>query len=184
MRALILALAILLSPTHLIAQQTPEWYRVYTFDESIIEISTTQVVTLFGQRGHVTFRWSFDKDEPLSAGSSVKYRSRLEVIEYDCTDKLYRPLQLTFFDSAGKVVLSEERKPPLPWSDVGSGNMTEKLFHSACQLITPYKRIIETLPDESDKVSVRMEKAGRLARSFSERLEKQKDFAPLIREFF
>lgn len=185
MKVVVLTLAILLSPTLLSAQQTPEWYRVYTFDESVIEINTTRVVTLFGERGHVTFRWSFEKDEPLSASSRIKYRSRFEVIEYDCTDKLYRPLQLTFLDSAGKVILSEETSSPNPWMNVGSGGMTEKLFNSACQLITPYKRLVQTAPDEPDPDEVAaMEKADRLALSFSERLEEKKDFTPLVKEFF
>lgn len=185
MKVIILTLAVLLSPTLLTAQQTAEWSRVYTFDESVIDINTTRVVTLFGERGHVTFRWSFARDEPLSAGSRVRYRSRLEVAEYDCTDKRYRPLQVTFLNSAGKVVHAEEMNPPLPWRDATSSIITEKLFNSACQFITPVKRLLATAPGEPGLEDVAaMLKAKKLARSFSEQLERKKDFAPLVKEFF
>lgn len=38
---------ILLSSTFLTAQQLPEWYPVYTFDESIVEMNTSLVTIAF-----------------------------------------------------------------------------------------------------------------------------------------
>ena len=42
MRGMFLALAFLFFAAHVGAQQLPEWYRVYTFDDSFIEMNTSQ----------------------------------------------------------------------------------------------------------------------------------------------
>ncbi len=75
-------------PTSLTAQQLPEWYRVYTFDDSIIEMNTSDV-TLWGSGndrvkpdiGRIKFRWTFDTLQPLSGEPQLKYKSKLEVFD-------------------------------------------------------------------------------------------------------
>lgn len=188
MRRMLAALAVFLAPVTLSAQQQPqEWLRVYTFDESVIEIKVTEVVTIFGKRGRATFRWSFDKPEPLTAGSRIKYSSRREVIEFDCVENRYRPSQITFFDSAGKVLLFEEVNPPGPWRDIDSGSITERLYDSACQLIRPHGEIFRPVSDEEVEETlekVEAEKVEKFALSFWQSLEKKKDFGPLVKAFF
>jgi hypothetical protein len=188
MKTMLAALAILLVPTTLCAQQQPpEWLRVYTFDESVIDIKTSEVVTLFGERGRVTFRWSFDRPEALAVGSRIKYKSRLEVIEFDCVEHRYRPYEITFFDSSGKVRALEAKSPDGPWNDVARGSMTERLYDSACRLITPHREIFRPVSDEEAEEAreeVAAEKVERFARSFWHNLEEKKDFGPLVKEFF
>jgi hypothetical protein len=118
-RVIILTLAFLLSQTSLLAQQLPEWYRVYTFDDSIIEMNTQQVTFSgkeIGRIGRVRFRWSFDQPEALSGEPQIKYKTHLEVVEFDCSgQRRYRPSELTFFDAAGKAIRHEEMNPPGDW---------------------------------------------------------------------
>ncbi|HKQ52804.1 MAG TPA: surface-adhesin E family protein [Pyrinomonadaceae bacterium] len=181
MKRVLAALALFLWSSTLSAQQPQsEWQRVYTFDESVIDVKTTEVITIFGERGRVTFRWSFDKPEPLVAGARLKYSSRLEVIEFDCRDERYRPYQLTFFDAAGRVLASEEARPGEPWSEVSRASMTGRLYTAACQLITPHRQVFKPVSDEE----VETEKVETFARSFRHSLEEKRDFGPLVKEFF
>src|SRR5215813_2495781 len=84
--------------TSVIAQNKPEWQRVYTFEESFIEMNTSNVI-LGGDIGRITFRWTFDQTEPLSRNSTLRYQSRLETIEFKCADKRYRMYEVTYLDT-------------------------------------------------------------------------------------
>ena len=48
------------------SQPLPEWFRVYTYDDSIIELNTNYV--MFSNRNieRVRFRWSFQTPQSLS----------------------------------------------------------------------------------------------------------------------
>jgi len=183
MKLMFLSFVLLLSSTSLWAQQLPEWYRVYTFDESIIEMNTSQVT--FGGKdiARVRFRWTFDQPEPLSGEPQLKYKSRLEVMEFNCSEKRYRLYELTFFDAAGKVIHSEEMNPPAEWRTVTSGSMMEKLFAPACELIKQKTRTPVLTPVVSGD-AIELEKAAKYALSFSQSLERAKDFKPIIEKFF
>lgn len=179
MKVMFLAFTIFLSSTSLMAQQLPEWYRVYTFDDSIIEMNTSQVT--FGSKsiGRVRFRWSFDKPQLLSGEPQTRYKSKLEVLEFHCSDKRFRLYEVILFDAAGKVIRVEVVNPPGEWSSVTSGSMMERLFTPACQLIELKRR-----PPVISSEALEMKRAERFALSFSQRLEQTRDFTPLVKEFF
>ena len=173
----------LFSSTCLTAQQLPEWYRVYTFDESIIEMNASQVT--FGGKdiGRVRFRWTFDQPEELSGEPQLKYKSRLEVMEVNCSQRRYRLYDLTFFDASGKVIRSEQMNPPGEWRTVTFGSMMEKLFAPACELIerTAHPPVVSPVVSRD---ATELEKAAKYAVSFSQSLEQAKDFKPIIEKFF
>src|SRR5919198_2844117 len=73
-----LALAFLLSPTPCAAQTLPEWYRVYTFDDSFIDMNTVWVFHDDDGVFRVTFRWSFTRPQDAGGDPRLKYKSRLE----------------------------------------------------------------------------------------------------------
>jgi hypothetical protein len=182
MRFKFLPFVILLSSTCLTAQ-LPEWYRVYTFDESIIEMNTAQVT--FGGKdiGRVRFRWTFDKPEALSGEPQLKYKTRLEVMEFNCTQRRYRLYDLAFYDAVGKVIRREEMNPPVEWRTVTFGSVMEKLFAPACQLIekTAHPPVISPVVSHD---AIESEKVAKYALSFSQSLEQTKDFKPIIEKFF
>jgi hypothetical protein len=180
MRTILAALAIFVSPIFLAAQPASPWQRVYTLDESVIDIDTAQVNLLFPNRGRVSFRWNFTQAEALSAGSRIKYKSRLEVIEFDCLDRRYRPYQATLFDAAGKVISFQEMNPPGRWNSIAFGTMMEKLSIPACQLIELKTKSPLPLSGEA----LEKKNVERLALSFFRRMEEKQDFAPLVKEFF
>jgi hypothetical protein len=135
MRTMLAALALLLAPTALNAQEKQEWHRIYTFEESVIDLNT-QLVSFSGKNtGRVRFRWSFDKPQSWGAKPGVKYRSRLEVVEFDCKEKRYRNSALTLFDADGKMVHTEEMDWFNPWTPVPFQGFMKRLYEPACQLL-------------------------------------------------
>jgi len=179
MKVIFLTFVFLLSSTSLYAQQLPTWYRVYTFDESIVEMNTSLVTFISKDISRVRFRWTFDEPEALSGEPQLKYKSRLEVMEFNCSEQRYRPYHLTFFDAAGNIVRLEEMNPPGEWRSVTSGSMMEKFFAPACELIKQ-----KTRPPVVSSDAIELEKAARYALSFSQHLEQAKDFKPIIEKFF
>src|SRR5215471_7740492 len=125
---------LLISCSFVSAQKLHEWSRVYTFDESIIEMNTARVV-LGGDIGRVTFRWIFDQPEPLPGKANSKYKTRLETVEFRCSDKLYRYYEVTFLDDVGKTLDSELMRSPYTWRHLEPGSVIASISIPACELI-------------------------------------------------
>jgi hypothetical protein len=177
MRLLILLFLILFSSLSLTAQQLPEWYRVYTFDDSVIEMNTALVTTISDDVTRVRFRWTFDQPEALSGELKLARKSELEVMELNCSLQRYRSYHRTFFDAAGNIIRIQDS--PGEWRAVASSSMTEKLFVPACELIKKKTRA-EVVSDDT----IRLQKAAQYAYGFAQQLEQAKDFKLVIDKFF
>lgn len=160
------------------AQALPEWYRVYTFDESTIEMNRSLVTSISKDVNRVRFRWTFYEPQPLSGAPETRYQSQLEVMEFNCSLKTYRPYHLTFYDSAGNILRINDS--PGEWRRVPFGTMTEKLFVSGCELIEKKTRP----PAPASDKNLQLEKVASFAHAFARDLERRKDFKPLIDRFF
>lgn len=141
MQILIALALVLFSTVEVSPRELPEWYRVYTFENSIIELNTNYVVFSNRRTERVRFRWSFLAPETLIEGSQTKYQSRLEEIECDCRNKRFRINQIEWLDADGKIVHAEKNDPHGDWRAVRFGSMMEKLFAPACRLIELRKRV-------------------------------------------
>lgn len=141
MKALFLMFVVLLSQNQSESRTLPEWYRVYTFDESVIELNTDYVMFSDRKTGRVRFRWSFLKPETMGQERLIKYQSRLEEIEWDCAKKRYRLHDVRMYDAEGRLMRSEEGDPPGQWREVKFGSMMQKLMTPACQLIELRRRV-------------------------------------------
>ncbi|HEY8185935.1 MAG TPA: surface-adhesin E family protein [Pyrinomonadaceae bacterium] len=179
MRIVILTVLVLVSSTSVFSQKLPTWFRVYTFDESTVEMNTAVVTFITHDISRVRFRWTFNKPETLNGEPKVKYQSRLEVIEFKCSESQYRPYHLTFLDAAGKMVRLEEMDPPGEWRAATSGSMMEKLLKPACALVKQ-----KTNPPVVSRDEIELQKAAKYALVFSQRLEHAKDFKPMVEKFF
>jgi hypothetical protein len=181
MKVLLLTFVLILPSTYVIAQKTPEWYRVYTFDESIIEMNTSSVI-VGGDIGRVTFRWTFDQPETVKGNPQLKYKSRLETIEFKCADGRYRYYEVSLLDSTGKTIHSQLMSPPYEWHEIKSESVMATISGPACQLIQEKmdpegtKRNLDEA-NESDRVVM-------FARSIKDALEQSRDFKPLVEKFF
>jgi Surface-adhesin protein E len=176
MRLLIPLFLFLFSSQSLTAQQLPEWYRVYTFDDSVIEMNTSLVTTISEDVTRVRFRWTFDQPEPLSGEPKLRYKSELEVMELNCSLLRYRPYHFTFFDQAGNIIRIQDS--PGEWRAVASSSMMEQLFVPACELIK------KTHPEVVSEDRIRLQKAAKYAYGFAQQLEQAKDFKLVIDKFF
>ena len=176
MRVALFVVVLWLYPLTLTAQSLPEWYRVYTFDESTIEMNTSLVTLISKDVSRVRFRWTFDQPQLLDGLSKEKYQSLLEVMEFNCSLKQYRPYHFTFYDSAGNIVRIDDS--PGKWRTV-TASMIEKLFVPGCELIRKKTEVKPRLVEE-----VQLEKVALFANDFAQLLEKTKDFKPLVDRFF
>jgi hypothetical protein len=177
MKSLLLSVAFLLFFTSSFAQRlSSEWERVYTFDDSIIEINTANVI-IGGNIAFMKFRWTFDQPQDIDGESQLKYKSRLEVFEFNCTDKRFRPTETALLDSAGKIIHHEKSDPQTEWRTT-SGIMMDQLMASACELM---KRKLNP-PASQDEIE--SQRVAKYAFSLSQRLEQTKDLKPIVEQFF
>jgi len=133
MRVGLFVILFCLCPLTLTAQSLPEWQRVYTFDESTIEMNTSLVTFISRDVTRVRFRWTFNRPQLLRGFRIEQYQSQLEVMEFNCSRSQYRPYHTTFYDSAGDIVRINDS--PGKWRPIDSGSMIEKLFVPGCELI-------------------------------------------------
>ena len=151
MRVLPCAVLVLV-PVLIAAQEDKEkWQRVYTGEDSIIEIEVSKVtfveynvskkVTFASTRvGRVKFRTIMSKPEALKEKPAVKYKTRLETIEFNCAAKRYRLYEASLFDDKGKLIKTYPWEPSEAWREVRFGSMMEKLAVPACKLIEEKRR--------------------------------------------
>src|SRR5262245_48669270 len=133
MRVVLFVIVLSLNSIVVNSQSLPEWFRVYTFDESTIEMNTAIVTSITKDVSRVRFRWTFNEPQSLGGTPGTRYRSQLEVMEFNCSLKTYRPYHVTFFDAAGNIVRINDS--PGEWHSVYHDSMTEKLFVPGCDLI-------------------------------------------------
>lgn len=177
---LVLFLILALSPIALSAQSTSEWHRVYTFDESTIDMNTLLVTEVSKEVSRVRFRWTFEEPQSLAGKPQVTYQSQLEVIELNCSENQYRPFHITFFDAAGNIVRIDDA--PGKWHHVQGGSMIKKLFEPGCELIK--KRNTPPPPAKAEDKDARLTKVAEFALEFARQLEQTNDIGPLIDRHF
>jgi hypothetical protein len=128
------------------------WQRVYTGEDSIIEINVSKVtfveynasrnVTFSYNTGRVGFRTIYSKPEALKEKPGVKYKSRLETIDFNCAANTarYRLYEATLLDEKGKVIKTFAWDPSAEWKEIKRGGVMEKLSGAACALIDEKRR--------------------------------------------
>jgi hypothetical protein len=147
----ILPCALLIPAVLFAAQdQKEKWERVYTGEDSIIEInlskvafvgySTSKEVTFAYNTGRVGFRTIYSKPEALKETPGVKYKTRLETIEFNCAANRYRLHEATLLDEKGKIAKVFAWDPSAEWKEIKHGGMMDKLSVAACKLIDEKRR--------------------------------------------
>ncbi|MEK6337486.1 MAG: hypothetical protein AABM67_21390 [Acidobacteriota bacterium] len=174
-------LVLLLSSSSVAAQELVTWYRVYTFDESVIDMNTANVI-LGGDIGRVTFRWTFDQPEFFLGDSHLKHKRRLETIEFKCSDQRYRYYEVSLLDLAGKTIRSELMRSPYVWNRIQPGSVVATISIPACELIAA--KAYPTVRKRTVGEQIKAEKVAKFALSIRETLDRSKDFKPVIERFF
>jgi hypothetical protein len=152
MRTLTGALLVI-APLLIGAQEEKErWQRIYTSEESIIEMNLSKVTFGASPVARVRFRTIFSKSQRVGGKTSIEYKTRLETIEFKCqifdagsehypvNATRYRLYEASLLDTKGQLVKSFEGKPSEDWKEVKFGSMMEKLSLPACKLIEEKRR--------------------------------------------
>ena len=152
MRVLACALLVL-APLFIEAKEEREtWQRVYTSEDSIIEMNVSKVT--FGTRpvARVRFRTILSRPQTFTGKTSIQYKTRLETIEFKCeiygagsgrypaNATRYRLYEASLLNTKGQVIKSFEWEPSEDWKEVRFGSMMEKLSLPACKLIDEKRR--------------------------------------------
>ncbi len=95
--------------------QEPDWKRLDTGQYSTVDIDAVSVV--FGADGVVSakYRTTLAKAETLASDASIKYKTRLDTIEFDRGGYKYRYAESTLLNADGKTVLTRTMLPRGEW---------------------------------------------------------------------
>ena len=113
------------------SQVTSEkWQRVYTGEDSNIDVDTTSLTFLDQRIVRVIFRTTFLKPEHLPNRPEISYQNQLETTEFKLNEPNYRLAETILLDSTGKTVMNLQAKEGEGWRAFKNGGMMQRLFHS------------------------------------------------------
>ncbi|HEY3040071.1 MAG TPA: hypothetical protein VGJ66_15130 [Pyrinomonadaceae bacterium] len=118
------------------AQSKHKWQRVYTGDDSVIEVNASSLIL---ERDHVLradFRTILAKSENIAVSQGAKYKSRIETIRFKLNDNRYCLGETTWFDAKG-TKLHSYTPAAEDWRVLKRGGVMERLFHAA-RTLPPY----------------------------------------------
>jgi hypothetical protein len=154
--SLILVVLLLSGPGLVCALQTKDkWQRVYTGDESVIEINSSSLKFEPDFIVRVQFRTTYTHAETLPGTSNTKYKIRLETIDFKLNEARYRISETSLLDSNGKELQSYSTSQMREWRVLKQGGVTERLFNAA-RTQAPFgnwKVVAYKLPDQDSKGS-------------------------------
>jgi len=111
-----------------------EWKRVYTGEDSVIDVSVASLTLDTGHILRVRFRTILSKAEGLKGNPETKYKSRLENVEFKLPSGQYRYRETSLLDSGGQTLWSHQPNPSQEWKALKEGGMMKRLFDAARQL--------------------------------------------------
>jgi hypothetical protein len=125
----------MLGATHCVfAQAKDQWQRAYTGDGSVIEVNTSTLKFAPKRVLRAEFRTVFSNAESTGGARAVKYKSRLETIDFRLSDRRYRFVEISLLDSGGKPVQTKTTDGSEDWRVLKPGGVTERLFNAASAL--------------------------------------------------
>jgi hypothetical protein len=95
-----------------------QWLRVVTYEDSVVDLGRTSLVLEEGGIIRAAFKTTLIKDEAVPGKDDLKYRSRLDLIEFNSAEHLYRVFESSFIDTHGKVVMSAAANGTEDWKPI------------------------------------------------------------------
>jgi Surface-adhesin protein E len=130
----------LLSLLPFTTQEKDEWQRLYTFEDSTVDVSTSNIWFGTDFTGRIRFLLTLSKPEPVPGETGIKYKSVIETIEFRCSENLYRVVNVKRLDSKGNIIDPNEEQPTPVWKSVKAGSMMDKFYTPGCEVIYKKKR--------------------------------------------
>lgn len=119
--------------TSLAQDNADQWLRVFTEEDSIIDVNRLSLVLEQNQVISAQFRTKLSKPEPVPGKSGIKYQTRRDSIKFGIRDQRYRVSESNLLDASGKVVLSYSPSGTNGWKPL-RGRTGHRLFNAASQL--------------------------------------------------
>ena len=126
-----LALSILGVSRWAFGQAKGQWHRAYTGDGSVIEVNTSTLKFAPERVLRAEFRTVFSKAESTGGDRAVKYKTRLETIDFRLKDRRYRFVEISLLDPSGKLIQTKTADGSEDWRVLKPGGITERLFNAA-----------------------------------------------------
>ena len=120
-------------------QEKTKWQRLYTYEDSTVEVDASNIIFSTDFTGRVRFRFAFSRLQPL-AGKQVRYNSVIETIEFKCEERLYRVVDVKRFDGRGTLVDSDAPTRSADWENVKARSMMDKFLLPGCHAIYEKRR--------------------------------------------
>ena len=181
MKVLLISLIILVSVTIGLSQTSSRWYRVQTLDDSFIDMDTFSAE--FGGRtlGRVSFRWTFESNQPLNG--QLSYRERLDLVNVNCEKNRFWTQDVKYLDSNGKVVF-EKQASSTEWLEAGNA-ITANMIFAACELVKVRTALHATEEEIKQKeAELKQKEASATAYKFALMLENTQDASKVIPHYF
>lgn len=126
-------------------QQRERWQRVYTGEDSVIEIDVSSLGFEPGYMLRANFRTILSKAEGLDHKGTTKYKSRIETVLFKPHERRYRFEGISWIDSKGNRVHQFSATPSVEWKAWKQGGMMERMFE-ALRTLAPFGtwRIIDS----------------------------------------
>jgi hypothetical protein len=118
------------------AQTRDKWQRVYTGEDSVIEINRSSSTLEAEHVLRVDFRTILAKPENIAGNQSAKYKSRIETVSFKLNENRYRLAKIVWFDSKG-AKLDSYTTTAEDWRVLKQGGVMAKLFNSA-RMLPPF----------------------------------------------
>lgn len=129
-----LILCVLAAPIWYQTHAKEQWQRVYTGADAIIELNVGGSSFEAGDILRAEYRTVYTKPESTGGDRGVKYKTRVEKIDFRLTDGRYRLFEVSLLDPAGKLVQTNTTDESQEWRVFKPGGITERLFNAACSL--------------------------------------------------
>jgi hypothetical protein len=121
---------LLLATSALAQSEAGTWQRVYTGEDSVIDFNTSSLQFDEKQVLRMKIRTVLKSLETLRDDPQIKVKTRVETIEFNLLQKVYRLTEVVMFDSSGKTV----RTFPVnstEWKPIKAGGMMDRLYFGA-----------------------------------------------------
>lgn len=115
-------------PISIRAQEKPHWQRVYTADDSVIELNGSSLSFEPDQVVRATYRTVLSKPESLLEKTPAKYKSRSETVAFGSSGRRYRFEEVRWFDSNGNLVHTYHAAANADWKAFKEGGVINRMF--------------------------------------------------------
>jgi len=109
-------------------QEKTHWHRVYTGEDSVIEIDVSSLKFEPERIVRASYRTVLSKTESLPEQPGKKYKSRIESIAFSSAGNRYRFEEVSWLDSSGKPVHSYQSAANADWKALKAGGIMAKMF--------------------------------------------------------